>query len=395
MKMKLLALLTAFCLLFAMTAYAEDAAPQEEIEATQAEAGNAGEPAEEPEELEGETEGATELTTARRWFVNQYNNVRGRTVTYYDNVYAINHGEYGLTPFADAVPSEYFVIDESGAYAIAPVVLDIVDAMRQQLYGGDVGELGLLYGQYCERARGNGGKVGFTGIHEGIDFIAGRGKQLYAILGGVVTRAGDSNGTVAVYNEEYDVTLLYLHCEKISVRRGDEIEAGTPIALEGKKGSGSAYTHVELRDGRHTSSSPYRDVKVESDCPYSVMLAALSVQASDRETVTYAAALEEQKRLEEEEAARRAEEARIAEEAERMRLEAEAEAARLAEEARLAAEAEQLQAEAEATPEVELVDSLPGATEGYGFAGETPDAQPTPAAEPTAVPEATLPPANP
>ena len=401
MKTRVFALLAALCLILTATAYAEDGAasgtsltlvpvesaqPQEE--AQEAQEGTATLTLTPVQTGDASAQGELKATTEYRWFVNQYNNVRGCTVTYYDNVYAINHGEYYLTPFDSTVPAEYFVIDENGDYAIAPIVLDIADAMRVRLYNADIGELGMLYGQYCERVRGKRGRVGFTGVHEGIDFISSPGTQLYSILDGVVTRAGDSNGTVGVYSEEYDITLLYLHCEEISVHRGDVIEAGTPIGLEGEKGATGAYAHVELRQGRHTSSSPYRDVKLESDCPYAVMQAALDVKASGREPVTYATALEEQRKLAEEEAARRAEEERIAAEQERLAAEAAAEAERL--------EAEQQELEAAmtpepaATPDIPLIDELPGTGSGYGFGGTTPSGE-TPAATP--IPEATLPPA--
>ena len=377
MKMKLFALLSAACLLFAAIACAEEAQPaptpgvdeavpaEEALAEAQPEAEEEA-PADEPEA----TGDALALTREYRWFVNQYGTVRGRTVTYYDNVYAVNHGEYGLTPFSDVVPSEYFVADDEGYYAVAPIVVDITNAMRYRLYGGDIGELGLLYGQYCERVRGKGGRVGFSGIHEGIDFIAQPGQTLHAILGGEVTRAGDSNGTVAIYNAARDVTVLYLHCENISVRRGDKLRAGDAFATEGKKGSGGTYTHVELRDGRHTSSSAYRDTKIESDCPYSVMRSSLGVRPSGREALTYAAALELKRQQE-------------------------------AEAAALLAEAQALEAastpEPEPTPDVELVDALPGTQQGYGFADADEDfvADPTPAAAASPAPEATLPPANP
>ena len=35
---------------------------------------------------------ALELTTEYRWFTNSYRYTRSRKVTYYDNVYAYNHG---------------------------------------------------------------------------------------------------------------------------------------------------------------------------------------------------------------------------------------------------------------------------------------------------------------
>ena len=283
---------------------------------------------------------------------------------YYDGVYAYNHGDYVKTPFDSKVSPEYFVIDENGGYAVAPIVLDITDAMRIALYGEDVGETYMLYGQYCERIAGKKGRVGFSGVHEGVDFCYMDGAQLHAILGGEVTKAGDKNGTVGIYNEEYDVTLLYLHCEDIEVRRGDVVEAGDVIGLEGNKGSGSPYTHVEMRKGRHTSSNTYRDINVESDCPYPVMKEALKVVESGRQPVTAAAVMQAQLMREEAEAAAKAE-------------------AEAQEEAEEAAELEALN----------IVDELPGTQAGYGFAEETP-AEETPAAEATPIPEATLPPAG-
>ena len=300
---------------------------------------------EEMDEFAGDVYSELEITEEYRWFISQYNHIRGRTVRYFDNVYCYNHGDYYFTPFDSKFDPKYLTVDESGIYAVAPIVLDITDAMRVALYGGDVGEVSMYYGQYCER-RGDGrGRTGFTGVHEGIDFTNAPEAPLYAILEGEVTRAGDSNGTVAVYNAEYDVTVLYLHCEEIEVRRGDVISAGDYIAQEGKKGSGGTYTHVEMRNGRHTTTHPYRNTILESDCPYPVMQDALGVVESGRQPVTAAAVME----------------------AQRMREEAEAEA-RAAE-------------EEEEEPEIELIDVLETAEAGYGFA------------ETAVVPEATLPPA--
>ena len=152
-----------------------------------------------------------------------------------------------------------------------------------------------------------------------------------------------------MYNAEYDVTVLYLHCEDIEVRRGDEIEAGAYIGTEGKKGSKGTYTHVEMRTGRHTTSNKYRNTILESACPYPVMQHALGVVESGRQPVTAAAVME----------------------AQRMREAAEA-AAKAAEEA----------AKAEQEPEIELIDVLETTETGYGFA------------DTEVVPEATLPPAT-
>lgn len=368
MKNKWIAVLALAGLLLTTGAYAENT-PSETAAPVQAEA-------------TAEPQHQLKVTTKYRYFISQYHYIRERKVSYFDNVYAYNHGEYGLTPFASTVPEEYFVADENGTLAIAPIVLDITDAMRERLYGADVGETALYYGQYCQREKDRKGVWGYTGIHEGIDFVNVKGAPLYAILGGEVTRGTDKNGTVAIYSAEYDVTLLYLHCENSVVRRGDTVEAGAMIAKEGKKnikgGDKTHYTHVELRKGRHTSSSPYRDIVLTSDCPYAVMQQALGVVESGRQPITAAAVTQ----------------------AQRMREEAEAKAKAEAEAAQRAAEEEaKAKAEAERNSDITIVDNLPGTNAGYGFSDATtaPQATATPAPQATAtpVPEATLPPTNP
>ena len=164
------------------------------------------------------------------------------------------------------------------------------------------------------------------------------------------------------------------------------MKAGDIIAQEGGKGiyagyennvsyaragirhvNTSHYTHVEMRNGRHTSSNKYRNTKLESDCPYAVMQKALGVTESGREPVTEAAVLEAE------------------------RLRAEAEAAARAEAAAMATPVPT----PEPTPEILIVDQLPGApAEGYGFdpATSEPEATPAPSSQP--VVESTLPPTS-
>ena len=388
MKKNCIAVLALAGLLLTASASAEDKAalpgaeqPVQQEQQQPAESPAAEAPTEAPAETPAEApaeeaENPFEIVTQYRSFVNKSRYRREVRVSYYDDVYACNHGDYFLTPFAATVPPEYFVMDESGTLAIAPIVLDITDAMRERLYNSDVGETAMFYGQYCERQRAKDKKTGYTGIHEGIDFVNEKNAPLHAILDGVVTRAGDSNGTVGIYNAEYDITLLYLHCEKISVRRGDEVKAGDMIAEEGRKNSGAYYTHVEMRNGRHTSSSPYRDTELTSDCPYAVMQKALNVVESGRQPITAAAVLE----------------------AKRMREEAEAAALKAAEEAEAARKAAEEEALKEEEEELVLIDNLPGRDEAYGFAGEA-SASPAPKATPvpsdSPVSEATLPPVNP
>ena len=197
---------------------------------------------------------------------------------------------------------------------------------------------------------------------------------LYLWAGDDLARACCANTFGSSAGCIFDITLLYLHCENSIVRRGDTVEAGAMIAKEGKKnikgGDKTHYTHVELRKGRHTSSSPYRDIVLTSDCPYAVMQQALGVVESGRQPITAAAVTQ----------------------AQRMREEAEAKAKAEAEAAQRAAEEEaKAKAEAELNSDITIVDNLPGTNAGYGFS----DATTAPQATATPVPEATLPPTNP
>ena len=287
--------------------------------------------------------------------------LRHRKVTFYPDVLAYNHTEYRLQPFDGAVPERFFVVDGQGKHALAPIVLDVTDAMRIALYGEDVGKTALFFGQYTERVRSSDKKWGYSGIHEGIDFIAAKGQPVHAILEGEVLRAGHGkDNTIAIYNAQYNATVLYLHTVNVQVSRGDRIAAGTLISYESNHGSGDPYTHVEVRFGRRTSPHPYRNHVLESDLPYDLFAHALGVTPSDREPMTAESLIE----------------------AEQMRLAAEAEA----EEARRAQE------EAEAlllapptpapTPLPQLLDEADdGLDPNFGFA------------EPLSTPLPTLPPA--
>ena len=90
MKNKWIAALALAGLLLTTGAYAEST-PSETAAPVQAQAA-------------AEPQHQLEVTTKYRYFISQYHYIRERKVSYFDNVYAYNHGEYGLTPFASTVP---------------------------------------------------------------------------------------------------------------------------------------------------------------------------------------------------------------------------------------------------------------------------------------------------
>lgn len=94
------------------------------------------------------------VTTKYRYFISQYRYIRERKVSYFDNVYAYNHGEYSLTPFDSTVPEEYFVTDEGGhAGHRAHRAGYHRRHARASLRRLDVGETALYYGSTASAKR--------------------------------------------------------------------------------------------------------------------------------------------------------------------------------------------------------------------------------------------------
>ncbi len=290
-----------------------------------------------------------EVKTEVRPFVYEHAVLRYREVRFYDNVYCLNHTEYVQTPFDASVPSEFFIVDDRGYLALSASVLDITDAMRIKLYGADVGTVAMYYGQYCEDARSNTirittdskgvehrrvvRKFAPSGIHEGVDFFAAPKQPIHALLDGVVLKAGGGrDNPIAIYNEALNVTVLYLHTKGVEVKKGDTVSAGQLISHESYLGIDfqavkhprTNYTHVEVRTGKFTGASPYRNITLTSDCPYALFRQQLNVVPSGREPITAASmqAAEEQRQADQ---AAVAAKRRAEEEAERQRLAEEAE----------------------------------------------------------------------
>ncbi|MFC7404837.1 peptidase inhibitor family I36 protein [Georgenia alba] len=123
--------------------------------------------------------------------------------------------------------------------------------MSEGLYGDTRGYL----------TTGFDGYENTPGRHEGIDFARGYGSAVHALVQGWVVRVaedegGDGLGTLAVYNERQDTTIVLLHADALnSVDVGDFVERGQQIATEADLGAGATHTHVEMRPGRQTHAA--------------------------------------------------------------------------------------------------------------------------------------------
>lgn len=106
---------------------------------------------------------------------------------------------------------------------------------------------------------------GYKGGHSGIDMqtkdVAGNktaDRKFYAVSKGKVIAAGsDKYNTIAVYDADQDITVLYLHARKVSVALNSTVVAGTTLlGVQGDSGSpGAEHVHIEVRRGRKTGPS--------------------------------------------------------------------------------------------------------------------------------------------
>ncbi|MGY1855532.1 M23 family metallopeptidase [Modestobacter sp. SYSU DS0290] len=108
-------------------------------------------------------------------------------------------------------------------------------------------------------------------LHAGIDFAAPLGTPEYAVMDGVVIRAGAASGfglAVYVQHADGDVTV-YGHMQEILVSEGQTVRAGDTIALLGNTGQSTGpHLHFEVHrgglDGERIDPLPWlRDRGVE------------------------------------------------------------------------------------------------------------------------------------
>jgi murein DD-endopeptidase MepM/ murein hydrolase activator NlpD len=94
------------------------------------------------------------------------------------------------------------------------------------------------------------------GIHQGVDVRAYKGQQIYAVMGGVVSRAGGGTHNTLVVDQADGTKARYIHMDSIIVNKGDRVSAGQLLGLSGNAGMidksrTAAHLHLEiLKDGK-------------------------------------------------------------------------------------------------------------------------------------------------
>jgi murein DD-endopeptidase MepM/ murein hydrolase activator NlpD len=88
-----------------------------------------------------------------------------------------------------------------------------------------------------------------TRFHEGMDFTAPTGTEIYATGNGTVSFAGwkQGYGNCVIINHGFNYETLYAHQSKILVREGQKVKRGEVIGLVGSTGKSTApHLHYEV-----------------------------------------------------------------------------------------------------------------------------------------------------
>lgn len=92
-----------------------------------------------------------------------------------------------------------------------------------------------------------------TKFHEGIDFTANVGTEIYATGDGVVSsieRSRGGYGNCIIINHGFGYQTVYAHLSKIDVKRGQKVGRGMVIGRVGNTGKSTApHLHYEVRKG--------------------------------------------------------------------------------------------------------------------------------------------------
>ena len=106
---------------------------------------------------------------------------------------------------------------------------------------------------------------GYRDGHSGWDVqtisVAGNAsadEDFYALTSGEVISVGGSFGRIAVYNEVYHpTTVIYLHARHIYVKKGDWVDVGDRLGIQGdtSRNAIGEHVHIEVRTGYQMTSA--------------------------------------------------------------------------------------------------------------------------------------------
>lgn len=151
----------------------------------------------------------------------------------------------------DQITSQLYVQSKSfdEVFALARRKEDLIAAIPaiQPVSNKDLRRIGSYFGYRTDPFY----KV--TKFHEGIDFTAQVGTDVYATGDGVITqveRSYGGYGNCITINHGFGYSTVYAHLSRMGVRRGEKVKRGQVIGQVGNTGkSTSPHLHYEVRKG--------------------------------------------------------------------------------------------------------------------------------------------------
>jgi murein DD-endopeptidase MepM/ murein hydrolase activator NlpD len=139
----------------------------------------------------------------------------------------------------------------------APAEVDIV--LRYPLGGTGGGRISSPFGMRTHPSYGT------QEFHQGVDFEAETGDDVFAAAAGRVSYAGRQKGygKVVIIDHGRDISSVYAHLSSTAVHRGDTVESGQRIGKVGVSGNATgAHLHFELRvSGNAVDPLDYMEIR--------------------------------------------------------------------------------------------------------------------------------------
>ena len=117
----------------------------------------------------------------------------------------------------------------------------------------------------------------YIGGHSGWDVVIDSENPVFhALIGGELIPVAEDDeykddfNTIAVYNADHDITVLYLHADQINVSKADPIiTEGQPLGIQGDTGPRvtGAHVHIEVIDGEWGTPSAGTNARQERIWP--------------------------------------------------------------------------------------------------------------------------------
>ena len=112
----------------------------------------------------------------------------------------------------------------------------------------------------------------YDGGHSGWDVVIDSDDPVFhALIGGELIQDGeDENNTIAVYNADHEITVLYLHADSVKVSMAKPtITKDQELGTQGSTGPNvtGAHVHIEVRKGRRKAPSAGADASQKTEWP--------------------------------------------------------------------------------------------------------------------------------